>query len=73
MIEDYKIDGAVFHSNRACRYESTGQFLVVNFLKKELDLPVLIFESDHVDPTKYSKSLLDKKINTYLEMLDSRH
>jgi benzoyl-CoA reductase/2-hydroxyglutaryl-CoA dehydratase subunit BcrC/BadD/HgdB len=73
MVEEYKINGAVFHSNRVCRYESMGQLLVQKFLKDELHLPVLMFESDHVDPTKHSKSLLDQKIDMFLEMLASRY
>jgi len=72
FIEEFHIDGVVFHSNRPCRYFSMGQLDVMHTLREELDIPCLLFESDHVDPRKYSDSSVENMIESFLEVLGSR-
>ena len=48
MIEDYKIDGVVFHACRSCRATTIGQTHIKSELGKYSDLPMMQLVSDKV-------------------------
>jgi len=72
VSRDYHLDGAVFMSNRSCRYFSLGQLDLASFVRKELGLPVLFFEGDHMDPTHYSREAVERQVHPFLEGLSAR-
>jgi benzoyl-CoA reductase/2-hydroxyglutaryl-CoA dehydratase subunit BcrC/BadD/HgdB len=72
VARDYHLDGAVFMSNRSCRYFSLGQLDLASHVRNELGLPVLFFEGDHMDPSHYSRESVERQVYPFLEGLSAR-
>jgi len=72
LVKDYHLDGAVFMSNRSCRYFSLGQLDLMAYIRDQLKLPVLFFEGDHMDPNRYSRETIIRQIEIFLELLSQR-
>jgi len=70
LIEDYKLDGVVFHQAMTCRTIHTGQLHQINVLKKHTDKPVLLLEGDIVDVRNYNEEATHKRIDFFIEILE---
>jgi len=68
---EYKLDGAIAHRTRSCRATSMGQLYIKNKLA-EIGLPLLIFESDMVDPRAWSDAQVKMRFQGFLETVDAR-
>jgi benzoyl-CoA reductase/2-hydroxyglutaryl-CoA dehydratase subunit BcrC/BadD/HgdB len=71
-VKDYKIDGAVFHSNRSCKPISMGQMDIMKVLSEELSVPAVMFDGDHMDGGKFSMAQFQTRIDAFMEMLSER-
>jgi len=71
-IEEYHVDGIIFHFNRSCRWLSLGQLDVIKSLKEEVGIPVMFFESDHNDPRGYSDSEIKLRLDSFINLLEAR-
>jgi len=69
LSSDFQLDGAVFMSNRSCRYFSLGQLGLAAYIRDDLGLSVFSFEGDHMDPNRYDRENVEKQIQVFLEML----
>ncbi|MFC1823473.1 2-hydroxyacyl-CoA dehydratase subunit D [Thermodesulfobacteriota bacterium] len=69
LFREYKLDGAVFMSNRSCRYMSLNQLDLATFIRDRLKKPVLFFEGDHMDPNRHPKETIAKQVQIFLELL----
>ena len=67
FIEDYKIDGVIFHACRSCRATSLGQVHAKNLLRKYTDIPSMQLISDMVDLRDYSEVQWKTQINAFVE------
>ncbi len=72
LFREYNLDGAVFMSNRSCRYESLNQLDLASYVREHLKKPALLFEGDHMDPTRYSRETIVTQIQTFLDILDQK-
>lgn len=71
-IEDYQIDGVVFHEAFSCRTWHAGILLQAEILKKVYrEIPVLILESDIVDISSYNEADTHHRIDAFIEILDA--
>ncbi len=71
-IEDYQIDGVVFHEAFSCRTWHTGILLQAEILKKVYrEISVLILESDIVDISSYNEADTHHRIDAFIEILDA--
>lgn len=70
MIEDYKLDGVVFHQAMTCRTIHTGQLHQINLLKKHTDKPVLVLEGDIVDVSNYNEASTHDRIDAFIDLLE---
>jgi benzoyl-CoA reductase/2-hydroxyglutaryl-CoA dehydratase subunit BcrC/BadD/HgdB len=69
-IEDYKIDGVVFHEAFSCRTWHSGIILQADVLKKVYgEIPILILEGDIVDISSYNEADTHHQIDTFMEVL----
>ncbi len=66
---EYKIDGAVLHSNKSCKPITLGQMDIRRALSEELNIPCLILDGDHMDPRNFSEAQAKNRIDAFLEML----
>jgi benzoyl-CoA reductase subunit B len=71
-VDEYKADGVVIHSIKSCKSFSSNHGDFKEYLSKELDVPVLLIESDHVDPRYYSEAQIKNRIDAYFEALSLR-
>jgi benzoyl-CoA reductase/2-hydroxyglutaryl-CoA dehydratase subunit BcrC/BadD/HgdB len=71
-IEDYQIDGVVFHEAFSCRTWHTGILLQAEILKKVYqEVPILILESDIVDISSYNEADTHHRIDAFIETLEA--
>jgi benzoyl-CoA reductase/2-hydroxyglutaryl-CoA dehydratase subunit BcrC/BadD/HgdB len=68
-VKDYKIDGAILHSNRSCKPISMGQMDIQKLLLEELAVPSIMFDGDHMDGGKFSFAQFQTRIDAFMEML----
>jgi benzoyl-CoA reductase/2-hydroxyglutaryl-CoA dehydratase subunit BcrC/BadD/HgdB len=71
-VKDYRIDGAVLHSNMSCKPISMGQMDIQRILRDELDVPSVMFDGDHMDGGKFSMAQFQTRIDAFMEMLLAR-
>lgn len=70
-IENYKIDGVVFHQAFTCRTWHTGVVQQAQTLKKVYrDIPVMMFEGDMTDYSSYNEAEVHNRIDAFIESLD---
>jgi benzoyl-CoA reductase/2-hydroxyglutaryl-CoA dehydratase subunit BcrC/BadD/HgdB len=72
MIDDYKIDGVVFHACRSCRATTIGQTHIKNMLGQQKDMPMMQLVSDMVDLRDYSEAQWKAQIGAFIEALVGR-
>lgn len=69
LIDDYKIDGVVFHATRSCRATTVGQLHRKNVLQRFVSVPIMQLTSDIVDLRDYSEDGWKTQISTFLDMI----
>jgi benzoyl-CoA reductase subunit B len=71
-IRDYEADGFVINSVKSCNSFSAGQLLMLREVEKRTGLPGAFIESDLVDPRYFSAANIKNRLESYLQMLESR-
>ncbi len=71
-VRDYHADAVVIHSIKSCRSFSMGQGDIREHLARDLDIPTLLIESDHVDPRYYSEAQIKNRVDAFFETLALR-
>lgn len=72
LIEDYAVDGFVFHSNRSCRFFSPRQLDMKRIIDERFGIPTLVFEGDMTNPNLYSEKDMESRIDAFFEVLETR-
>jgi benzoyl-CoA reductase subunit B len=72
MIDDYAVDGIVFHPIKSCRTVSTGLADTRRALMAERDIPSLFVESDMMDKRVVSEAQMKNRIDAFFEGLAAR-
>jgi benzoyl-CoA reductase subunit B len=72
MIDDYAVDGVVFHPIKSCRTVSTGLADNRRALMELRDVPSLYLESDMMDRRVVSEAQLKNRVDAFFEGLASR-
>jgi benzoyl-CoA reductase/2-hydroxyglutaryl-CoA dehydratase subunit BcrC/BadD/HgdB len=69
MVEKYKLDGAILHSDRSCKPYSIGQMDQRERLSKDFGIPALLLDADHNDPRAFSEEQAATRLDAFMEML----
>ncbi len=69
MVDKYRADGIVMHSNRSCKPYSFGQYDIQKIVERERGIPSLMIEANMVDERSFSESQTDTRIEAFIEML----
>ncbi|MCX6155031.1 MAG: 2-hydroxyacyl-CoA dehydratase family protein [Candidatus Kapabacteria bacterium] len=69
LIEDYKINGIVFHDSKTCFNNSNSRFGLPQRLKDETGVEVLTIEGDLCDLRFFSEAQSVTKIETFIEQM----
>jgi len=72
LINDYDIDGVVFHACRSCRATTVGQIHIKNLLGRYTDIPMMQLVSDMVDLRDYSEAQWKAQIGAFIDALAAR-
>ncbi len=72
MVDMYKVDGIVMHSNRSCKPYSLGQYDIQKIVEKEKGVPCLMIEADMVDERSFSESQVSTRIDAFMEIIKER-
>ncbi|MHC4107022.1 MAG: 2-hydroxyacyl-CoA dehydratase subunit D [Planctomycetota bacterium] len=72
MIEDYGVDGIVYHPIKSCRTVSTGLADSRRYLAKKHDVPSLFMESDMMDRRVVSEAQMKNRVDAFFEGMASR-
>jgi benzoyl-CoA reductase subunit B len=70
--DDYRLDGAVYHSVKSCRTVSTGLADTRRAIAQHRDLPGLLLESDMMDRRVVSEAQMKNRIDAFFEGLRAR-
>jgi len=70
LIEEFSIDGVIFHSDRSCKPYSLGQYLIKEEVTKRTGKPGLIIEADMNDPRIFSEAQFETRAETFLESFE---
>ncbi len=66
---DYAIDGVILHRNKSCVPITLGQMDIKKELDKELGIPSVIIDADHMDERNFSPAQFQTRADAFLEML----
>lgn len=69
MIDKYRVDGFVMHSNRSCKPYSLGQYDIQRIVQEERGIPCLVLEADMTDERNFSESQIATRIDAFMEMI----
>ena len=72
IIDDFKIDGIVYHPIKSCRTVSTGLADGRRSLSEKRDIPSLFIESDMMDSRVVSEAQLKNRADAFFEGLATR-
>lgn len=73
MVERYKADGLVMHSNRSCKPYSLGQYDIQRIVQDRAGVPVLVMEADMCDSRNFSESQIETRIEAFMELVRASH
>jgi benzoyl-CoA reductase/2-hydroxyglutaryl-CoA dehydratase subunit BcrC/BadD/HgdB len=69
--QQYKVDGAIYWAFMGCR-QSCATVRVIKEALSEVDVPMLTFDCDIVDPTVNSEEEIRDKLTQFIELLEDR-
>ncbi|MFQ5418781.1 MAG: 2-hydroxyacyl-CoA dehydratase subunit D [Anaerolineae bacterium] len=72
MIDEFDVDGIVYHPIKSCRTVSTGLADNRRSVMASRDIPTLFIESDMMDRRVVSEAQLKNRIDAFFEGLESR-
>ena len=72
IIDDFGIDGVVYHPIKSCRTTSTGMADSRRHLMSQRDIPTLFIESDMMDRRVVSEAQLKNRSDAFFEGLAAR-
>ncbi len=70
-IENYRIDGVVWHQVFTCRTIHVGAIHMMRLLRQYVDLPQLLIEGDIVDAKLFPEAETHAKIDAFIELVDA--
>lgn len=72
IVEQYSIDGVIFHSNRSCRPYSLGQYDIKEMLTEWTGVPGILVEADMNDERAYAEGPMLNRLEAFMETLEPR-
>jgi len=71
-IEQYRIDGVIFHDSKTCFNNSNARFGMPLRLKEETGIQTLVVEGDLNDLRFFSEGQSMSKIETFIEQIENK-
>ena len=71
IMEDYHIDGILYHMNRSCKSGAMSLPEVVRQIHEKNGIPYMIFDGDQSDPNNFSKAQFETRLQGLIEAMDA--
>lgn len=72
LINQYKVDGVVMHSDRSCKPYSLVQPELAKKTRDELGVPSFLLEADHNDQLGYDREKVLERLKAFIEMIKAK-
>ncbi len=72
VIQEFSVDGIVFHDSRTCATNSNCRYGMPERLRERLDIPVITIEGDQIDLRCYSSEQTRTSLEGFIEQLEDR-
>jgi len=70
LINDFAVDGVVFHSNRSCKLMDFRTYEVQRRIFERTGCPSVIFDGDQTDPRVFSEAQYETRIQALVEIME---
>ncbi len=70
MVEEYQVDGIIFHDAKTCDSNSNSRYGMPRRLKEKLGIPTLVIDGDLNDLRMYSEETTRTNIEAFVEQLE---
>ncbi|WP_371802497.1 2-hydroxyacyl-CoA dehydratase subunit D [Candidatus Lokiarchaeum ossiferum] len=71
IIDDYKLNGVILHSNMSCRPSCVGMIDLKNAIQEDKGIPVLLLDCDMNDPRAFSEAPMQTRLEGFIELLEA--
>ena len=72
IVNDFSLDGIIYHSNRSCKLMDFRQYEVQRQVKERTGVVSVIFDGDQTDPNAFSLAQYETRIQALMEMMEQR-
>ena len=72
IVNDFQLDGIIYHSNRSCKLMDFRQFEVQRRVEGITGVPSVIFDGDQTDPRAFSLAQFETRIQALVEMMEAK-
>lgn len=72
IVNDFALDGIIYHSNRSCKLMDFRQFEIQRRVGENTGIPSVIFDGDQTDPRSFSLAQYETRIQALVEMMESK-
>ena len=69
-VEDYSLDGIIFHSNRSCKLMDFKQYEIQRQVQQRTGVPAVFFDGDQTDPRVFSDAQYETRIQALVELME---
>jgi benzoyl-CoA reductase/2-hydroxyglutaryl-CoA dehydratase subunit BcrC/BadD/HgdB len=70
LVDEFRLDGIVYHSNRSCKLMDFRQYEVQRRVGELTGVPSVIFDGDQTDPRSFSEAQYETRIQALAEMME---
>ena len=71
LIEQFSVDGVIFHSNRSCKLMDFTIYEKQRRIKSRTGIPSVVFDADMTDPRVFSEAQYETRIQALVEMMET--
>lgn len=72
IVQEFSLDGIVYHSNRSCKFMDFRQYEVQRRVQERTGVSSVIFDGDQTDPRAFSLAQYETRIQALVEMMEQR-
>jgi benzoyl-CoA reductase/2-hydroxyglutaryl-CoA dehydratase subunit BcrC/BadD/HgdB len=69
LVDDFDLDGIIYHSNRSCKLMDFRQYEVQRRTEAATGIPSVIFDGDQTDPEVFSEGQYETRIQALCEVM----
>ena len=70
LVNDFSLDGIIYHSNRSCKLMDFRQYEVERKVQARTGVPSVIFDGDQTDPRAFSLAQYETRVQALVEMME---